>query len=438
MNFIQKQLLNIAIKSGVVSLDNSNTFYSTKWLGNNYSFGGYKNDNQLIDEGYAINNAVYAVVNLSTQASTSIPFKLYEKTKDGDIEITEGGLYDLLQNPNENQIFKEFQEEAITYLKLTGNLYLYGVTPVGFNNAIQDLSVLPSNCVELNLNYRNELNHYEYSVNGTIVKYNTDEVYHGKYINPTKNGIESKLGLSPLQAGYRTMLASNENLTAMASVWANKGVSGLLTSNTDETLDSGEAKAIQDAVNNKLGGSHKANGVAATTANVRFEQIGMSGSDMELLQSSPQLLRGICMLYGVDPALLGDAESRKYSNLKEAEKSLFIRSAIPDNERLISYLMRFVVPAWNLLDNKEYVIQQDLEDVEALQPDKKVQAEKNKIISESLTALLSSSLSPETKEILLIDIHNIEPDKANTLAYGAIEQGLNQEIEEDTTEEAEQ
>ena len=45
MNFIQKQLLNIAIKSGVISLDNSNnTFYTTKWFGNNYSFGGYKND----------------------------------------------------------------------------------------------------------------------------------------------------------------------------------------------------------------------------------------------------------------------------------------------------------------------------------------------------------------------------------------------------------
>ena len=71
-----------------------------------------------------------------------------------------------------------------------------------------------------------------------------------------------------------------------------------LTSNTDETLSSDEAKAVQTAVNSKLGGSHKANGVASTTANVRFEQIGMSGSDMELLQSSPQLLRGICMLYG--------------------------------------------------------------------------------------------------------------------------------------------
>jgi hypothetical protein len=159
----------------------------------------------------------------------------------------------------------------------------------------------------------------------------------------------------------------------------------------------------------------------------------MSGSDMELLQSSPQLLRGICMLYGVDPALLGDPESRKYSNLKEAEKSLFVRSAIPNNERLISYLNRFVVPAWSLLDGKDYIIKQDLTEVEALQPDKKVQAEKNKIISESLTSLLSSSLSPETKEILLIDIHNIEPDKANTLAYGQIEQGLNQEIEEDRT-----
>lgn len=438
MNYFKKQLLNIAVKSGVISLDTSNTFYSTKWLGSNYSFGNNKTADQLINEGYAINNAVFSVVNISTQASTSINFKLYENTIDGLEEVEGGGLYNLLQNPNENQIFKEFQEEAITYLKLTGNLYLYGVAPIGFKGVIGDISVLPSNCVELNLNYRNELNHYEYNVNGTIVKYNTDEVYHGKYINPTKNGIESKLGLSPLQAGYRTVVASNENLTAMASVWANKGVSGLLTSNTDETLSPEEAKGVQDAVNNKLGGSHKANGVAATTANVRFEQIGMSGSDMELLQSSPQLLRGICMLYGVDPALLGDVESRKYSNLKEAEKSLFIRSAIPDNERLISYLMRFVVPAWSLQDGKDYVIKQDLEDVEALQPDKKVQAEKNKIISESLTALLSSNLSPETKEILLIDIHGLEPDKANTLAYGQIEQGLNQEIEEDTTEETEQ
>ena len=100
--------------------------------------------------------------------------------------------------------------------------------------------------------------------------------------------------------------------------------------------------------------------------------------------------------------------------------------------------MRFVVPAWSLLDGKDYIIKQDLKDIEALQPDKKIQAEKNKIISESLTALLSSSLSAETKEILLIDIHGIEPDKANTLAYGEIEQGSNQETQEDTTEESKQ
>ena len=85
---------------------------------------------------------------------------------------------------------------------------------------------------------------------------------------------------------------------------------------------------------------------------------------------------------------------------------------LPNNERLISYLNRFVVPAWSIAENKKYVIKQDLTEIEALQPDKKIQAEKNKIISESLTALLSSSLSAETKEILLIDIHGIEPDKA--------------------------
>ena len=440
MNYFKKQLLNIAVKSGVISLDNNNnqSFYSTKWINGKFGFDTYIDDNKLIDQSYAINNAAYSVVKMSTDASTSIPFVLCERTKDGEELITSGGLYDLLQNPNDTQVFKEFQEEALTYLLLTGDLFLHGLTSVGFKESIQELSVLPSNLTELNLDYKNNLNHYEVSLNGVITKYSIDEVYHGKYINPTKNGLENLRGLSPLQAGYRTVTASNENLTAMASVWNNKGVSGLLTSNTDESLSAEEAKGIQEAVNNRIGGSHKANGVAATTVNAKFVQLGMSNSDMDLLNSSPQLLRGICMLYGVDPALLGDTESRKYSNLKEAEKSLFIRSAIPNNERLISYLNRFVVPAWSLLDNKDYVIKQSLEDIEALQPDKKVQAEKNKIISESLTALLSSNLSAETKEILLIDIHGIEPDKANTLAYGEIEQGSNQETQEDTTEESKQ
>ena len=60
---------------------------------------------------------------------------------------------------------------------------------------------------------------------------------------------------------------------------------------------------------------------------------------------------------------------------------------------------------------------------------RRLQAEKNKIISESLTALLSSNLSPEDKgNDVLIDIHNIEPDKANTYSlWTNYEQGLNQE-----------
>jgi HK97 family phage portal protein len=417
MNYFKKQLLNIAVKSGVISLDNSSSqsFFSSEWVGGRFGFSKYVNDNQLIDDGYAINNAVYSVVKLSTDASTSIPFVLCERTKEGDEEVTSGGLYDLLQNPNDTQIFKEFQEEAITYLKVTGDLFLHGVRLAGFKDAIQDLSVLPSNCTELNLDYKNDLKSYEVNLNGTITVYPIEDVYHGKYINPTKEGLENKRGLSPFQAGHRTVIASNENLNAMASVWNNKGVSGLLTSNTDETLSNQEAQGVQEAVNNRLGGAHKANGVAATTANVRFEQIGMPSSDMELLMSSPQLLRGICMLLGVDPALLGDTESRKYSNLKEAEKSLFVRSAIPDNERLISYLMRFVVPAWNLIDNKEYIIKQNLEDVEALQPDKKIQAEKNKIVSETITNVLASPISDESKIATLIYAIGITEEEAKEL-----------------------
>ena len=435
MNFIQKQLLNIAVKSGAVNLVNGSSL-SSKWFGQNFNFNKYQNDSQLIEQGYGINTGVFACTKLSVDASVSIDFILLEQTQDGEEEVLSGDLYDILQNPNPNQVFKEFQEEALTYLNLTGDLFLQGTEAIGFGKAFQEIITLPSQKVELDINSFGKVTKYNYTTSdGRIVPLTPEEIYHGKYINPTEGGITNQRGLSPWQAGFRSVTASNELLTAQASVWANKGVSGLLTSNTDETLSSEEAKAVQEAVNLKLGGSHKVNGVAATTANVRFEQIGMASSDMQLIESDPQKLRYIAMLQGIDPALLGDPESRKYSNLKEAEKSLFVRSAIPNNERLISYLNRFLVPEWSKRDNKKYVIKQNLDGVEALQPDKKIEAEKNKIVSESVTALLSSPLSPEVKEMMLIDIHGYDEDKANTLANGTIEQGTNQGTQQEEGQE---
>ncbi len=411
-NLIRRMVVKSFKGSSFQSLSNSNSYNVLNGWSSDIK---RTEDETLLEQGYVTNAHVYSIVRLISSKGSVIPIDIFE----GEDLVEDGVAYDVV---NPVGISKEdFIEHSFTYLLTTGDLFYYAPKIRTLNGTGIELEILNSGGVTINVTNSGEIKNYEYNDQFKTRKFAPEEIIHIKYCDPTLYGLSSKRGLSPLQAGYRTMTASNENLTAMASVWANKGVSGLLTSNTDETLSPEEAKGVQDAVNNKLGGSHKANGVAATTANVRFEQIGMSGSDMELLQSSPQLLRGICMLYGVDPALLGDPESRKYSNLKEAEKSLFVRSAIPDNERLISYLMRFVVPAWSLLEGKDYIIKQDLDKIEALQPDKKVQAEKNKIISESLTALLSSNLSAESKEILLIDIHNIEPDKANTLAYGIIE-----------------
>ena len=77
MNYFKKQLLSIALKSGVISLDNNNSFYPvSEWIGNKYSFDNHIDDEKIIDESYAINNAAYSVVKMSTDASTSIPFTL--------------------------------------------------------------------------------------------------------------------------------------------------------------------------------------------------------------------------------------------------------------------------------------------------------------------------------------------------------------------------
>jgi len=451
MGVIQKTLNSLLNKSVTKSISNPtfiplNSYYDI--LGNYSSFDYSEyGDNKLINEGYASNTHLYAIINKLQNLSSNGKYKVMVNTPDGKEEDTESDLYQLLQQPNDNQTWDEFLEAAMTMLPVTGDLFLYGAAPIGFGNKIMDLSVIPSNITDVVVsNTTYEVLGYQTTLYGKTKTYNTEEVYHGKLYNPTISGLEGHRGMSPLQAAYASLDTDNQIFNAKRNFYKNNGTNGIISSGSDvSTLGPDEAKQLDEALKRRIGGSHKANSLTVTGANVNYTAIGMPATSMQFLESGDVTLRDLCMVYGMDSKLFGDPKASTYNNQAEAAKGVWTNCVIPYNLRFVNYLNSFVTPGHSLADGKQYEIVYDTSHIEELQKDKKTEAEKNKIVIEGITSLVNSSLNDEAKILMLTKLYDIEENEAETLIERdepetntsepiAANEGTNQEIEGENEE----
>ena len=148
------------------------------WLGESIIWNP-ENDDSYINEGYRKNATVYSLVNIITKAATTIPFQIYEVNNANDykryksltsgtidstvmqkammlknksmVELQDTELHQLLERPNPAQSYNSFITELISFGKLTGNRYIYGLSPETGNNANKytELYVMPSQIMEI-------------------------------------------------------------------------------------------------------------------------------------------------------------------------------------------------------------------------------------------------------------------------------------------------
>ena len=434
MSRLKKALTSFALKTGLIE-QNFYPLNSYNFLGKNSSFG-YSDvkDDLLINEGYASNTHLYAIINKLQNLSSNGIYRVMVTNRDGSVEEdTESDLYQLLQNPNEEQTFREFLDACMTMLPVTGDLFLLGTTPVGFRDKIMSLDVLPSNITDVLVSKSTyQPIGYEVTLNGKNIRYSTDEVYHGKLYNPTVCGLEGHRGMSPLQAAYSSLDTDNQIFNAKRNFYKNNGVNGIISSGSDvTTLGYEEAKQLDEALRKRMGGSHRANSLTVTGANVNYTAIGMSASSMDFINSGDISLRDLCMVYGMDSKLFGDPKASTYNNQAEAAKGVWTNSVIPYNKRLVDYLNRFVVPTHSAVDNKQYEIVYDVSHIEELQKDKKTEAEKNNLIIQGVSSIVSSSMSDEAKVLMLTKLYDIDENEATTI----INQGEDSEAQGEDDEE---
>ena len=259
-----------------------------------------------------------------------------------------------------------------------------------------------SNIIELDLDSNYNVKRYIYeNFNGSQVQLTTEEVDHLVFYNPSYNGLKNKRGLSPLQAAYNSLKAANNRLEAQAHAYENRGATNIISSGTDLSIGSKERDSLQKNTDKILGGAKNFNKSIVTTANVRVTPLGMSPTDLKLIEAKELDLRDICNAFGVPSTLFNDQAASTLDNLKVGTKMMYNNAVIPNNDKLISSLNQSIVPAYSAFENKELRISQDLSGIDELQEDQLVKAQKSQTEITTLLSIADNiSLTPEQKENL--------------------------------------
>lgn len=381
--------------------------------GSLFGFSDEDNDEELIREGYASNADVYAIINKISSKMSSIPTVIVDEDNE---EVLSGELYDLWQEPIKGVSQKEFINQSGIFLLSTGDLFYRNVKPIGFNTS--EIKILPSGLVDIKGGNSYFEDNLQYSLidKQRTIGIPSDQIIHVKYLNPTQEGIESYRGLSPLKAAYLSLTASNDINKGGAMAVKNQGVRGILSNKSDRALTKEENERLQDVSNSKLSGVSNFNKIFSTNANLSFIQLGMSPSDLKILELGILSLRQLCNAYSVASVLFNDSSNSKFANVHEAEKSLILNAALPNLENKILWsLNNSIVKEMNKINKTNYRIKVDTSKIEILQADKLQEAKKNSMLSASIVDLLTSELNAESKRQILISVHKISENEADNL-----------------------
>lgn len=335
-----------------------------------------ENKVELINKGYATTNDVYAIVSKIARSGASLDWYVEEVFDDGNTErVYNSKANEILECPNRLETWSEFMETHLTYRLTTGDSYIYGLQPEGFpyfaelnNLQSQYVVIVAGDSVNPILGYRMNWD--------TKIKYTNEEVLHLYYSNPSAYQQETLYGMSPLKASSKVWHTSNERWIASANVIKNKGITGILSDESERPMTPEQAKILQDGANKRIGGSDKFGQVMVSNKQLRYIQMGLSPSDLQLLDQGIISLRALCNAYHVDSSLFNDPANKTFNNRKEAEKSFWSEAVIPEMIKTMNGLNNWLMPSISEFENRNLRLRFDTSKIEALQQDRSLVADR--------------------------------------------------------------
>lgn len=399
MNGIQKALIYLATKAG--RFDGTNEEPNKLYAGFSSIFGrrsfsfSDRTFKEFINNGYKESPEVFSVVNKILSKAAAVPIVIKERTRDGE-EVIKGTEFEtLITCPNPLQTKYDWIFEGMLYYLLTGNNYMNGVKSVGFGDAFFEVTNLPSQSTApvRSGSASTPIAGYEMQTDTQALQtFEADEVMHIKNVDPSLKGVRTLVGMSPLETGKRPYTTGNNNWEANANILENLGALGIISSNTNNgntVMGTGGSNKKMDVEEEQTrwkkwyGGPKNYGTPLFTPASITYTQIGMSPTDLKLIENNIMVLRSICNIYNVDSSLFNDPDNKKFDNVEAAERSMWSDAIMPLLRLYEEKLNLWLAPGFRELENKDLVLRFDFSDIAALQEDKEVQAKRAIELSDS-------------------------------------------------------
>lgn len=281
---------------------------------------------KLAKEGYQMNVVAYQAVNRVADAVASIEWEFWQGDK-----LVEGDhpLKTLWKKPNPQQNGGEFLRSVVSYLLLSGNTYVEGAE--NLRGIPQELYSLRSDRMKVVPNGEGLVDRFVYQYNSRKVFWQVDPVtgrgpiLHMKTFNP----LDDFYGMSPIEAGAFAVDQNNESMKWMQALLQNSARPSGALSLKEGTLGDEQFKRLKAQVEEQYQGATNAGRPLLLEGGMTWQQMGLSPSDMSILETKFSSARDVSLAFGVPPQLLNIPGDNTYSNYKEARLAFYEDTVIP-------------------------------------------------------------------------------------------------------------
>tara|TARA_R110002167_G_scaffold284737_2_gene489897 strand:+ start:23895 stop:25298 length:1404 start_codon:yes stop_codon:yes gene_type:complete len=363
------------------------------------------NAKTYLEDGYGINADVYSVIQQMATKTVSIPYyvkrikdeqaksqltRLRQSTKHNynprqyiKSKVLETKAFEEkelpfpLDRPNPTQTWGDVFALYKTFMRTTGNFYLYMLSPEdGINKGVpMHCYVLPSHLMQIVLKKdvdlmgnESPISHYILTEGTSFVEFEAENVIHVKFANPFFDFEGSHLyGLSPLKAALKNIQSSNEALTNNIKTMQNGGAFGFLHSKGNAPLQPEQAKELKDRMMEMDASPERLSKIAGVSAEIGFTRIALNTDELKPFDYLKYDQKAICNVLGWSDKLLNNDEGAKYSNVNEFRKQVVTDNIIPDLNLLEEALEESFLPRFKGYENT--VIDWDYSELPEMQDD---------------------------------------------------------------------
>ncbi len=310
-------------------------------------------------EGFMQNPVVYRSVRMIAEAAASVPLLLYE----GDTEIEEHPLLDLIARPNAETTGADLFEAWYGFLLVAGNAF---VEAVRLGPDVRELHVLRPDRMKVVPGRDGWPESYEYTVGGSTVKFASDghdgvrPILQVRLFHPAND----HYGMSPIEAA-----AASVDIHNAAAGW-NKALldnsarpsGALVYEGRDGHLTGEQFDRLRGELESGFQGAKHAGRPLLLEGGLDWKPLSLTPKDMDFIEAKNAAARDIALALGVPPMLLGIPGDNTYSNYQEANRTFWRQTVLPLVNRTAKAFSAWLAPAFG----RSLKLSPDLDQIEAL------------------------------------------------------------------------